>query len=175
LPSGDPIAAAHRETLGLFDRLGPTLRRYAQSCGVSDTAADDVVQEVFVALFRHLCLGRSSENLTAWLFQVTYRTALRTRRRVQTRTAMEELWDPVLDDRVADDTADPERALVEGERRRQLRRIMRALPERSRRCLLLRAEGMRYRQIAATLQLSLGGVAKAIDLAVRRLSAAVRE
>ena len=39
----------------------------------------------------------------------------------------------------------------------------------------MRAEGLRYRDIAKMLQLSLGGVAKAIDLAVRRLSRAVKE
>jgi RNA polymerase sigma-70 factor, ECF subfamily len=175
VPSDDPVAAAHRETLCVFERLGPTLRRYAQSCGVPEMTADDVIQEVYVALFRHLCLGRSGENLTAWLFQVTYRTALRTRRRLQTRLAVEEPWDPTLGDRVADDIADPERALVERERRRRLRGIVRALPERSRRCLLLRAQGLRYREIATTLQLSLGGVAKAIALGVRRLSTAVKE
>jgi RNA polymerase sigma-70 factor (ECF subfamily) len=43
------------------------------------------------------------------------------------------------------------------------------LPERERRCLFLRAEGLTYRDIATALSLSLGGVAKALTRAMTRL------
>ena len=104
------IVLAHRETLRLFDECGPRLRRYVRSCGVADGAADDVVQEVFLALFRHLCLGRPRDNLAAWLYQVAFRTAVRYRHRAQDRMAVEERWGPGLEDALRDTTGDPETA-----------------------------------------------------------------
>lgn len=170
------LASAHQETLRLFDAHGRALRRYVQSYGLSADAADDVVQETFLALFRHLSLGRSRENLPAWLFRVAQRTALRHRRRAS-RTAARERDDSGLADVAAPEApgADPAQALEHRERRRHLLAVVRALPDRSRQCLALRAGGMKYRDIAAQMKISLGGVAKAIDLAVTRLSNAVRD
>ena len=47
--------------------------------------------------------------------------------------------------------------------------VVQALPARDRRCLLLRAEGLRYRDIANTLGMSLGGVAKSLARSIGRL------
>ncbi len=169
------IVEAHDETLRLFDAHGARLRRYVKSCGLSGDAAEDVVQETFLSLFRHLCLGRPRDNLTAWLFQVGYRTAIRHRQREKKRTTLEDPLDPILEDALPDGGNDPEASLFERERRQRLRNVVNALPERSRQCLLLRAEGLRYRDIAGVLKVSLGGVAKSIDLAIRRLSSAGKE
>ena len=56
------------------------------------------------------------------------------------------------------------------EQRRRLRAVFRALPERDRQCLSLRAQGLRYREIAKALGISLGAVAKSLAHAVMRLS-----
>jgi RNA polymerase sigma-70 factor (ECF subfamily) len=169
------IIEAHDETLRLFDAHGARLRRYVRSCGLSGDAAEDVVQETFLSLFRHLCLERPRDNLAAWLFQVAYRTAIRHRQREKQRTALEDPLDPRLEDALPDGGPDPEASLVEHERRQRLRSVVNALPARSRQCVLLRAQGLRYRDIARVLEVSLGSVAKSIDLAIRRLSRAVKE
>jgi len=52
--------------------------------------------------------------------------------------------------------------------------VIRALPARDRHCLFLRAEGLRYRDIAETLGMSLGGVAKSLARSVTRLMNADR-
>ena len=46
------------------------LRRYVGSFGLGAQATEDVLQDVFLSLFRHLRLGRSRSNLKGWLFQV---------------------------------------------------------------------------------------------------------
>ena len=63
----------------------------------------------------------------------------------------------------------PEALLAERQRRERLAPVVQALPPRERRCLQLRAEGLRYRDIANTLGMSLGGVAKSspVDRASR--------
>jgi RNA polymerase sigma-70 factor (ECF subfamily) len=46
------------------------LLRYVISFGWPVEDGEDIVQEVFLALFRHLQLGRSRRNLRAWTFRV---------------------------------------------------------------------------------------------------------
>jgi RNA polymerase sigma-70 factor (ECF subfamily) len=47
--------------------------------------------------------------------------------------------------------------------------VLRALPEQDRCCLYLRAEGLRYREIAAALGMSLGAVSIALTRSLARM------
>jgi RNA polymerase sigma-70 factor (ECF subfamily) len=158
--------AADEEVLLLFDRHASSLLRYVGSFGLRADEAEDVVQEVFLALFRHLRLDRSRRHLTGWLFQVSHNLALKQRKRIQRRAIAP--WDDRVDQPV-DPAPNPEAQLAQHERRQRLMPVLRALPARDRRCLLLRAEGLRYRDIADTLGMSLGGVAKSLARSVARL------
>lgn len=167
--------AVQSEVLELFDAAGPALRRYVRSCGLPAEAAEDVVQEAFLALFRHLCGGGGRQNLRGWLMQVSYRLALRQRERMARIQRLESPWSPAIAEGVADAADDPEAQLTTREHRTRVRAVFHALPERERQCLSLRAEGVRYRDIARTLGISLGSVAKALTYAVTKLSNAVKE
>lgn len=158
------------EVLRLFDECAPQLHRYARSCGLTVQAADDVVQDTFIQLHRHLCLERSRENLHGWLFTVCHRLAGKHRARAAKRVAREGplAWDSV--DLMLDPADDPERRLARLDHHRRIHAAIRALPERHRQCLQLRAEGLRYRDIARTLGMSLGAVAKVLAHAIFRLS-----
>jgi RNA polymerase sigma-70 factor, ECF subfamily len=158
------------EVLSLFDECAPRLRRYARSCGLTPQAADDVIQDTFVQLYRHLCLGRSRQNLHGWLFTVCHRLARKQRARTAQRVGRESWLDPDRADAVLDPADDPERQLARLDHGRRLRAAIRALPERHRQCLQLRAEGLGYRDIARVLGISLGAVAKALAHVVFRLS-----
>ena len=167
-------AAVQAEVLELFDAAAPGLRRYVRSCGVTPEAAEDVVQDAFLALFRHLRAGGGRHNLRGWLMQVSYRLALRQRERLARMQRHESPWAAELADAVADPTDDPEAQLTAREHQRRLQAVFRALPERERQCLSLRAEGVRYREIARTLGISLGTVAKSLTYAIAKLSNAVK-
>jgi RNA polymerase sigma-70 factor (ECF subfamily) len=170
--SEDDSASSHAvqdEVLRVFDECAPSLRRYVSSFRLGAESTEDVVQEVFLALFRHLRLGRPGSNLTGWLFQVGHNLALKQRhkmRRLQVGSADE----GPLAERLIDPAANPEERLAEYQRRQRLRSVLRAMPERDRRCFYLRAEGLRYREIAATLGISLGSVAKSVTRAIVRLA-----
>ena len=164
----DAADRVQSDVLVLFDRYAPQLLHYASSFGLASHEAEDVVQDTFVALFRHLNLGRNQSNLVGWLFQVAHNLALKQRgkrRRQQERDS----WDEALVGRQTDPAMDPEARLMARQRRRRLRSVVEALPRRERQCLFLRAEGLTYRDIATALSLSLGGVAKALARAVTRL------
>jgi len=164
--------AIEDRVLRLFEECGPGLRRYVASFGLGAAATDDVVQEIFVALFRHLCLGRRETHLKGWLFRVGHNLALKQRQRAMKRLHAEGSWDPAVVAGVADPAASPEQLLAEDRRRQRLSAALGLMPERERHCVYLRAEGLRYRDIARTLGVSLGTVAKSLTSAMRRLEAA---
>lgn len=166
----DAAAVAER-VLALFDETGPGLRRYVGSFRLGAAATEDIVQEVFLALFRHLSLGRPDSNLKGWLFQVAHNLARKQQTRALRRTRVEDPWDALAVERALDGTPDPEAQLASRERRRTLSTVLRGLPERDRQCVALRAEGLSYRDIAKALGISLGSVAKSLVRAISRLMA----
>jgi RNA polymerase sigma-70 factor (ECF subfamily) len=157
-----------QEVMLLFDRCGPPLLRYVSSFGLRSEEAEDVVQDVFLSLFRHLRLGRSRSHLRGWLFRVAHNLALKRRASLQRRQA-DRSWDDTAVARRADPAPDPESQLTQTERRHRLGSVLHALPERDRQCIVLRAEGLRYREIAAALGMSLGSVAKSLTRSITRL------
>ena len=80
-PAACDPASARRIVLALFDEHRAGALRYARSFGLADGAGEDVVQEVFLALFVHVSRGGARTNLTGWIFRVTQRLALRQRAR----------------------------------------------------------------------------------------------
>lgn len=167
------LDAVHGEVLQLFDAHAASLRRFVCSCGAPSETADDIVQEAFVALFQHLMKGGDTEHLRGWLFRVSYRMTLKARRRTR-RTAVWQVGWPEQMEHVPDAGGNPEASALHRERCRSVRAVLAALPERDRHCFYLRAEGLRYRQIAETLGISLGAVAKSLARGMGKLAIVVR-
>lgn len=150
-----------QEVVSLFDQLQDRLLRYLLSLGLSIPDGEEIIQEVFLALFRHLQRGRPRHNLRAWVFQVAHNLALKERNR-QNRLEYREA--PGLVDR----ELNPEDQLAQNQRHARLQAVLRALPEQDRRCLALRAEGLTYREIAQVLDLSLGAVSISLARSLAR-------
>lgn len=160
-------SAIAQDVLALFDQFQRPLLRYVRSFGLGTHDAEDVVQEVFLALYRHLLHGRSRQNLPGWLFTVAHHLTLK-QRRTRRHWWMPQT-EPPNDAQRADPAANPEERMADAERQERWMRVLQALPERDRQCVLLRAEGMTYRDIAAALDVSLGTVAKSMTRALARL------
>src|SRR6516164_3656418 len=86
-----PPSPLVEEVVCLFDQLRDRLLRYVISFGLPVQDGEDVVQEVFLALFQHLQQGRSRRNLRAWLFRVAHNQALK--RRGQEQSGAQQLGD----------------------------------------------------------------------------------
>jgi RNA polymerase sigma-70 factor, ECF subfamily len=160
------------DVLALYDESAPGLLRYARSFGLDEQAGEDVVQDAFVALFRHLCLGRPRQSLTGWLFRVTRNLALKRRR--STAALQSDLVAGFLLERITDPAESPEERMAFDQRSRRLQAVVRALKPGDRQCLYLRAEGLSYREIAQALGMSLGSVSKSLTRAFSRLANADR-
>jgi RNA polymerase sigma-70 factor (ECF subfamily) len=162
-------AAIECEVLSLFDECAGGLQRYVRALGLPAGVADDVIQETFLALFTHLRLGRPRHQLRGWLYVVAHNQALKQRALAKRWQSLDPASGAAL--RLADTRPDAAQTLIARERRGRLRAVVRALPERDRLCLHLRSEGLNYRQIASTLNVSLGAVAKSLARAFDRLVA----
>lgn len=157
------------EILHLFDSLRHPLLRYAISFGLSAHDGEDVLQEVFLALFRHLQQGRSCENLPGWLFRVTHNQALRRRTDNQTIAKMSCTGEEHAAMDHYDTAPGPEEQLLFNERQRRLLTEMLALPATDQMCLRLRAQGWRYREISEAVGISLGSVSNSLARSLARL------
>ncbi len=113
--------------------------------------AEDVTQEVFLRLYRYRDSTPGDELLRAWLLRVTLNVARNTIRGQNRSAAREEAY--VLDNQKHEGIAQA----TEYERRVQIKEARRALDkikEPMRSCLLLRHQGLSYREIAETLTLN---------------------
>lgn len=155
------------EITELFDQWRAALLRYLSTFGLSSHDAEEVVQEVFLSLFSHLQKGKPRTNLRGWLFRVAHNLALK--RREAERKGMGIAADV---DNLPHPAMNPEEELASNRRQVQMSSILRALPEQDRRCLYLRAEGLRYRDIAEVLGVSLGSVAASLERSLARFQRA---
>lgn len=161
--------ALEGEVIALFDDFRDRLLRYVLSLGLSVHDGEDVIQEVFLSLFRHLKRGRSRTNLRGWVFRVAHNLALKQRNRRQRRWAST----TIRDDAAAshkDPGANPEEQFANTQRRKKLVAVIQALPEQDQWCLRLRAEGLRYREIAGVVGISLGAVSNSLAKSFERLA-----
>jgi RNA polymerase sigma-70 factor (ECF subfamily) len=167
LPAAAP--AIEDEVIELFDQLRDGLLRYVVSLGLGIHDGEDVIQEVFLSLFRHLRLGRSRANLRGWVFRVAHNLALKQRHRAHRQQSKTGADENTIEKHL-DPEANPEEQLAKTQHQRRLLSIVAALSEQDQDCLRLRAEGLRYRDIAGVLNMSLGAVAKSLARSMQRLS-----
>ncbi len=154
------------EVIDLFEQFRNPLLRYVGSIGLTVHDGEEIIQEVFLALFRHLQLGKSRRNLRGWIFRVAHNLALKQKmanHKAQALCDAEEAMDA---------TPNPEEQAVSSQRLARMQAVLRVLPEQDRCCLSLRAEGLRYREIAATLGMSLGAVSIALTRSLARMGRA---
>ncbi len=155
------------EVVGIFNEYRDRLLRYLLGFGLSVADGEEVVQEVFLALFRHLRSGKSRRNLRAWIFQVGHNLGLK--KRGVTRRNQESTIPFAGQDLLIDNAPNPEDRLSGKQRYARLFSVLQALPEQDRRCLFLRAEGLTYREIAHVLGVSLGAVPLSLARSLARL------
>ena len=167
-------SAVETEVLHLFDLLRDRLLRYLLGFSLTPADSEEIIQETFLALFQHLQAGKPRENLQGWLFRVAHNLALRKRRdgrrdpgHISNSSAspMETALDPA---------ANPEDEFAAHQTRERLLAVVSALPELDRRCLILRAEGLRYREIARVLDMSLSTVSASLSRSLARISRAAQ-
>lgn len=154
------------ETTTLFRELRKPLLRYLAGLGLPSEEAQDVMQDAFLSLHKHLAGGGSQENIRSWLFRVAHNRA-RNCQQSYTRRFGEPL-DAVFD--AASNEATPEQAVLAKEKFHRLDQAIRSLAVQERECLMLRAEGLRYREIGEVLGIPTSTVGDMVDRAIKKLA-----
>jgi len=168
----DPSLPLQAEVTALFAQLRAPLLRYLWDFRLPSETAEELVQEAFLKLFEELKHGRSVQMPRPWLFRVVHRLALKEMRRLRIREMPEPLQEGEADQlEIADLRPTPAEQMLLDEREHRLSRALESLPIRERQCLSLRVEGLRYREIADVLDLSVTTVSDVL----RRAVAALRE
>jgi RNA polymerase sigma-70 factor (ECF subfamily) len=162
--------------VSLFRDLREPLGRYVASLGANPPEIEEVVQEAFLRLHRHLSspltgLEPRNQNLSGWVFRVA-RNLVNDRRRGwhgRNVASLEDRPEAAFSRSPADS---PEQRVLHLEKVKRLRTALTALPDQQRQCLHLRAEGLRYREIAEALGVSLTKVAEMIRDALAQIGRA---
>lgn len=155
------------EATTLYRELRKPLLRYLVCLGLTADEAQDVVQDAFVSLQRHVAAGGSQENIRSWLFRVAHNAARNRQNSYQRRFST-----PLDADVEASliDEATPEQAVLEKEKFRRLRGAVRLLTDAERECLLLRAGGLRYHEIGEILGMATSTVGDTVERAIKKLA-----
>ena len=124
--------------------------------------AEDVTQEVFLKLYQHLSALKDEEHVRPWLLRVASNTALNAIRSRGRSGAREEEFALAA---TAVGGTEPVGIEADYERRTEIEEARRALAqikEPMRSCLLLKQQGLSYREIAQTLSLNEANVGSLI-------------
>jgi RNA polymerase sigma-70 factor (ECF subfamily) len=132
---------------------------------------EEIAQEVFLSLFLHLRDGKPQPNIRGWIFRVAHNLGLKRREKNHRALKIVVTSDGSMESHI-DDAPNPEEHFSSVQKRKRLLAVVNALSEQDRRCLYLRAEGLRYREIAQVLGISLGGVASSLAQSLERLARA---
>jgi RNA polymerase sigma-70 factor (ECF subfamily) len=154
------------EVSTLYRELREPLLRYLICLGLSSDEAQDVVQDTFLSLHRHLASDGPQDNIRGWVFRVAHNQA-RNRQGSYHRRFGEPL--DVEDNAIVDQNT-PEHVVLEKEKLRRLDKALDRLSTSERECLLMRAAGLRYREIGQALGIPVSTVGDTVERAIRKLT-----
>jgi RNA polymerase sigma-70 factor, ECF subfamily len=164
-------SVVEENVIGLFDELRIPLLRYLAGFPLTPQDSEDVIQEVFLALFQYLRNGKSHQNVRGWLFRAAHNLALK--KHLRSRKDIENAGPLVaVEQRITDPAPNPEDQFAFNQTQKRLMSVVRAMPEQNRWCLYLRAEGLRYREIAEVLDISLGSVSVYLERSLAHIARA---
>jgi RNA polymerase sigma-70 factor, ECF subfamily len=137
------------QVVELYATMRTTLLGYAYHMAGSTGEAEDLVQEAFLKLFDQLRRDAKILNLRSWLYRVVHNMAIDSGRRkgIQESLGTEWLSQKILSESprsAEDDLIQQQRVMLS----------LKALNERERHCLMLRAEGLSYTEIGEVLGIS---------------------
>jgi RNA polymerase sigma factor (sigma-70 family) len=143
------VSRPTRSARSIFDENFPWVFRYVDRMIGDAAAAADIAQETFVRLYRR---REPPDDLRAWLATVAHNLVRDDRRRQARRARLLAARAP--EHTMADPPPDPDARIGDADEGHAVRRALAALSEREQRLLLLRSEGLSYRELGLILALN---------------------
>ena len=152
--SEQTAAAAAKDTIGFeeaFTLHHRTVFRAARSVVQDAGLAEDVTQEVFIRLYNHIDTLPNLEMLRPWLIRVALNVAKNTLRgNIRANTRDENYVKETVDNSIFSVESEYEQKSEVSEINRALNKVKEPL----RSCLVLKQQGLSYREIAESLSLN---------------------
>jgi RNA polymerase sigma-70 factor, ECF subfamily len=154
----------------LYDELRHPIFHHLLCMRIAPEEAEEVIQESFLRLYKHLHAGGREDNLRGWLYRVAHNlSSSRRKGRKFLADTSPEVWQEISLS-ASDPGAGPEELLLRKEKMMRLHRDIAGLSELQQNCIRLRVEGFRYREIAEILDVTTSTVAGSLRHAVERLT-----
>jgi RNA polymerase sigma-70 factor (ECF subfamily) len=150
----------------IYEKTRSDICSYLICLGVPDAQAQEVTQEVYLRLYQAMHKPDEILNTRAWLFRVAHNLGLKVRTREKAFRVVSPDWERFADTA----TKSPERSVLDREKMQRLQAALQTLSPQQRNCLYLRAEGLRYREIAQVMGISPSTVNEFLRRAISRLA-----
>ncbi len=151
----------------LYATMRPSLLGYAYHVVGSTGDAEDLVQNAFLKLFDQLKRDANIQNLRSWLYRVVHNLAIDHVRRKGSRESTQAEWLALRS--LTETVHSAEYDLIQKQR---IAGSLKALNERERHCLMLRAEGLSYVEIGDVLGLSQKSVSVYLSRGLKKFGGA---
>ncbi|MEW5978322.1 MAG: RNA polymerase sigma factor [Acidobacteriota bacterium] len=164
------VSELERKVGEAFQLFRDPVYRYLTGLLRNRDDAEEMTQEAFLALFGHLKKGKSVANYRAWVFRVAHNLAINHQKRPSLVEAADEAtWERLSRGRV-DPFPDSEQQLLVEEKHKRLQAAMACLSTQEKNCLNLRAEGLRFAEIAEVLGIRISTVETFIDRGIKKIA-----
>ena len=179
LESGGVAVRTRKELAELVEQLYhdyyDTLYSYLLLSGCTPADAEEYLQDAYMRLVRFLQQGKAVDKPKPWLLRVLHNIRHDEQQRSSRFLAMEPEDLEALSQRKAMRGPNPESEALERERLERVRTAMSQLTERQYQYMLLRAEGLKLREIAELHGVAVASVAEACGRAMEKLGRLTHE
>jgi len=148
----------------LFEIWYSPLVRYAARQLSCVETAEDVVQEAFLSLFCNLAEGHDIDNAKAWLLCVVRREVIKRYREARHFGGAFQCLPEDFEAAAPQAPSNPDRD--------ELTQLLSTLSSREEEIVLLRVKGLKYREIARSLEITVGSVKTMMARAIRKMQTA---
>jgi len=154
----------------LFETMRESVYRYLVMVFGNPSEAEEITQEAFLRLLRHLQGGRAVDHVRPWIFRVAHNLAVDMQKGRKYESSLDaESWEECYQSR-EDPDPNPEVRILQQENAQQLEALLARLSCQQRQCLILRAQGFRYDEIAKILRITASNVAQSLRRGIKKVA-----
>jgi RNA polymerase sigma-70 factor (family 1) len=149
------------------------LVHFASSLVKTREAAEEIVGDVFIKVWKNRAGLGHIQNLKIYLYTATKNTALN----YLSKKALENITDSFdnLDISLQETAISPEQIMITAEMNKKICDAVNSLPPRCKMIFkLVREDGLRYKEVAEILHISVNTIETQMTLAIKRIAEAIR-
>jgi len=167
------IAESEEQALAeLYQQFHKKLQLFSKAIVRNDELAEELVEDVFVKLWCNRSRITEIENITVYLYVAVKNKSLNTLSRKATELVTSGF--DFLDIDVNDETPGPQDLMITAEMMQRMHKAIEALPPRCKMIFkLIREDGLKYKEVAEILNISVNTIDAQMAIAVKRICTAL--